>query len=92
MQILQTNTFKKVIKKLHDNQKINVDEAIKQIISNPLIGEEKVGDLASVRVYKFYVVNQLLLLAYKYEKVSNSIILLALSTHENFYRDLKAQL
>jgi mRNA-degrading endonuclease RelE of RelBE toxin-antitoxin system len=90
MNVFQTNTFKKAIKKLYTNQRIIVDETIRTIISNPLIGTEKVGDLADVRVYKFYVINQLFLLAYKYEEIKSTIILLALGTHENFYRDLKS--
>jgi mRNA-degrading endonuclease YafQ of YafQ-DinJ toxin-antitoxin module len=89
MQILQTNLFKKLIKKLHANQKVCLDDAVRCIVSDPLIGVEKVGDLAGVRVYKFHIIDQLSLLAYKYHKESPSIVLLALGSHENFYRDLK---
>jgi hypothetical protein len=92
MQILQSITFKKSIKKLHINKKICLDNAVRSILANPLIGEVKIGDLASIRVYKFHMVNQLTLLAYKYNEQAPSIILLALGSHENFYRDLKNQL
>lgn len=89
MKIYQTLTFKKSIKKLHVQQKRELDLAIRILIDKPDIGNLKKGDLADVRVYKFQMVNQLMLLAYHYSVESHSITLLALGTHENFYRDLK---
>jgi hypothetical protein len=38
MQILQTNIFKKAVKKLHANQKICLDNAVKALVINPLLG------------------------------------------------------
>lgn len=89
MNILQTSTFSKTVKKLHKNQKKDLDEAVKTIMDNPRVGDEKVGDLSGVSVYKFKMVKQLTLLAYKYEDQTITLTLLALGTHENFYRDLK---
>tara|TARA_R110002072_G_scaffold222478_5_gene379430 strand:- start:4814 stop:5092 length:279 start_codon:yes stop_codon:yes gene_type:complete len=89
MKIVQTSTFSKAVKKLHQNQKKDLDEAIKIIVENPSIGDEKVGDLSGVSVYKFKMVKQLTLLAYQYEDQTITLTLLALGTHENFYRDLK---
>lgn len=91
MQILQTNIFKKGVKKLHPNQKICLDNAVKALLINPLLGIEKIGDLSSIRVYKFHMISCLTLLAYKYDEQEPSITLLALGSHENFYRDLKTQ-
>ena len=87
--IKQTNSFKKVVKKLHANQKKELDEAVREILKNPHIGAAKKGDLYDVRVFKFNMVNQLMLLAYNYNTNSNIITLLALGTHEGFYKDLK---
>jgi len=89
MKIVQTNQFKKEIKKLHPNQKRDVDEAVKAIIKSPDLGQPKVGDLAGILVYKFKMTNQLTLLAYTYQNQKITLTLLALGTHENFYRDLK---
>jgi mRNA-degrading endonuclease YafQ of YafQ-DinJ toxin-antitoxin module len=89
MKILQTTTFKKHIKKLHKNQKLDLDNAIKTIAENPYVGEMKKGDLNGVRVYKFKMVKQLTLLAYEYQAEQLQLIMLSLGTHENFYRDLK---
>ena len=89
MNIVQTSTFGKAVKKLHKNQKKALDEAVKAIVQNPSIGNAKVGDLSGISVYKFKMVKQLTLLAYKYEDQTITLTLLALGTHENFYRDLK---
>lgn len=92
MRILQTATFKKAVKKLHANQKACLDDAVRILLADPLLGIEKIGDLANIRVYKFRMLDQLTLLAYQYNKQDLSIILLALGSHENFYRNLKNQL
>ena len=44
--------------------------------------------ISGVRVHKFKVGDKQYLLAYTHEKKSGSITLLALGSHENFYRDL----
>ena len=89
MYIEQTLSFKKNVKKLYSNQKEDLDNAIKKLLSNPLAGEEKRGDLAGVRVHKFKMQKNLTLLAYIYDNSQETITLLKLSSHENFYRDLK---
>lgn len=89
MKILQSNTFKKSVKKLHQNQIFEVKKAIEIIANNPLIGEMKKGDLAGIRVYKFRIHHQLILLAYLFEKEESLLSLIDISSHENFYRDLK---
>lgn len=89
MHILQTSTFSKQLKKLHKNQKLELDKAIKKLLNNQNLGEEKKGDLSGIRVYKFKMTNQLTLLAYEINKKRDCLILLAVGTHENFYRTLK---
>ena len=87
--VLQTPTFKKAVKKLHKNQKQDLDEAVKALMKDPLAGDPKKGDLAFLRVYKFKMVKQLTLLGYSYEDDTVVLELIALGSHENFYRDLK---
>lgn len=89
MQIFQTNTFKKAYKKLHSNQLTAVNEAIQAIIKDPELGTLKKGDLSEIRVYKFKISAQQMLLAYHFENDTLILTLLALGSHENFYRDLK---
>ena len=87
VKILQKTPFKKTYKKLYDNQVPMVNEAIKEIMNKPDIGEVKKGDLSGVLVHKFEVQGQLYLLAYTFE--DDYLTLLALGVHENFYKKLK---
>jgi mRNA-degrading endonuclease RelE of RelBE toxin-antitoxin system len=88
MRLLVTPTFERTVKKLHIQQKAELDEAVRTIASAPEIGEAKVGDLGGVQVYKFKMINQLCLLAYRVQD-PQTIKLLMVGPHENFYRDLK---
>ena len=88
MRILVTPTFERAVIKLHKPQKLALDEAIRAIASQPDVGETKVGDLACVQVYKFRMGTLLCLLAYRVID-ENTLKLLMLGPHENFYRDLK---
>lgn len=87
MKIVQSPYFRRVYKKLHDNQVAPVNDAIRKICSDPTLGEEKKGDLAGLRVYKFQVLDKRYLLAYEYD--NETLFLHALGVHENFYRDMK---
>lgn len=89
MRVLQSQTFKREAKRLHAQQKAALDDAVRFVVSNPSAGESKVGDLAGVRVYKFRINNNLTLLAYELDEEQDALVLLALGSHENFYRDLK---
>lgn len=88
MRILVSPTFSRAVKRLHKNQKADLDGAVREIAEDPRRGDAKVGDLAGVRVFKFRMVNQLCLLAYT-QPDDDTLELLALGAHENFYRDLK---
>lgn len=87
MEIKQTRIFKSTYKRLFLKQRKSVDHAIRLIIENPSIGEQKKSDLSEVFVYKFKVDVQLYLLAYTFDPVPLTLIMLGV--HENFYRDLK---
>lgn len=89
MHVIITRSFKKTVKKLHKTQKQDVDKAVLEIMKNPEIGQLKSGDLNHIRIYKFKMVKQEMLLAYTYEDEIITLTLLALGAHENFYRDLK---
>ena len=55
IQITEMPAFKKSYKKLHEQTKKIVNEAIRDIVRNPKLGEEKKGDLSGTFVYKFKV-------------------------------------
>ena len=87
--VLQTPTFKKAVKKLKPNQKKDLDAAIKTLMKDPKLGEPKKGDLAFLRVHKFKMNKQLTLLGYSFDEGQLILELMALGSHENFYRDFK---
>jgi mRNA-degrading endonuclease RelE of RelBE toxin-antitoxin system len=87
VQLEQKPAFKRTYKKLHTNQREAVHAAIRAVVTNPGIGEEKKGDLVGVFVHKFDCVSQQFLLTYQWDETRR--VLLAVGPHENFYRDLK---
>lgn len=61
-----------------------------KIINNPTIDQEKKGDLRGVYVYKFKIKTNEYLLAYRF--IGDSLELIMIGPHENYYRDLKTYL
>lgn len=90
MQIQQTAKFKKAYKKLHANQRQELNKELQAIINSPEIGEQKKGDLAWLRVHKCKIINQLSLIGYQIDNEHLLLTFVAFGTHENFYRDLKS--
>jgi hypothetical protein len=87
VRVIQTASFRRAYKRLHPNQKADVDDAVTAIVRDTTLGEAKNGDLAGVFVYKFACNRLLTLLAYEYDPDSRNLLLLG--SLENFYRDLK---
>jgi mRNA-degrading endonuclease RelE of RelBE toxin-antitoxin system len=87
--VLQTPGFKKSVKKLKANQKKDLDAAVKELIANPNLGEQKKGDLSFLRVHKFKMNKQLTLLGYSFNDGALTLELMALGSHENFNRNIK---
>ena len=83
MRIVVTPTFQRAVKKMHRQQKAELDEVVRAIASQPAIGEAKVGDLAGVQVFKFRMGALLCLLAYRLLD-ENTLKLLMVGPHENF--------
>jgi hypothetical protein len=69
-----------------------VDNTVRSLMSNPLLGEQKSGALRDVRVVKLKVGAQQLLLAYQFSAKTNVIEVLDVGPHENFYRELQKYL
>ena len=90
MKIYQSRSFVKKVKKLTKTEKTTLDKEVRKIIAQPEIGVEKKGDLRGIFVHGFKVKTALYLLAYRFSK--ESIELIMLGPHENYYRDLKQQL
>jgi len=88
MNVVQTSSFRRKVKKLHAAEKSALDRAVRKIVGTPELGDLKKGDLAGVRVFRFKVKGQQYLLAYTHDDELMLLTLLAIGTHENFYRDL----
>lgn len=92
--VIATPSFARVAKKLHAKDKSALDQAVKDIAADPLLGDEKRGDLVGVFVHKFKLNNQETLLTYGLNPNKSSpeeIVLLGVGPHENFYTQLKRQ-
>lgn len=87
MKIIQSCIFERKVKKLNLSQKVQLDDAVRDILNNPEAGEGKKGDLKGVFVYKFHIDKTLYLLAYRFNEEILELIMLG--PHENYYRSLK---
>jgi mRNA-degrading endonuclease RelE of RelBE toxin-antitoxin system len=83
--VLQSPTFKKAVKKLKGNQKKDLDAAVRELMADPALGQQKKGDLSFLRVYKFRMNKQLTLLGYSFDDGTLVLELMVLGSHENFY-------
>lgn len=88
MNVYQSRSFENKVKKLSKKDKLFLDTEIKEIKKNPLPGTEKKGDLKGIFVYKFKIKTALYLLSYRI--IADSIELIMLGSHANYYRDLKS--
>ncbi len=87
----------KYIKKLKDKKlKQRYKDAIDEIVADPLIGEDKTGDLAGVKGYDIYYNKTNYELAYTIEYVQEeeneepkAVVVIMAGTRENFYNELK---
>lgn len=87
--VIQMPRFTRTKKRLPPKVQLETDEAIKKVVADPFVGEAKTGPLAGMRVYKFKVGPQKMLLAYRFDAKTATIEAWAIGPHENFYRDLQ---
>jgi len=87
MELFYKSEFRKYVKKLPRPFQLAVEDEIEKVYENPMIGEEKSGDLAGFRVHKFTFRRQEYLIAHK--EHGGSITAYMIDTHENFYKNLK---
>ncbi|MCX2588580.1 MULTISPECIES: type II toxin-antitoxin system RelE/ParE family toxin [Proteus] len=89
--VYQSARFEKTMKKLPESDVKIIEDEIDQIIDNPLIGEQKKGDLAYLRVHKFRLNELTVLLGYSWVTNKVELYLLHIGSHENFYDVQKKQ-
>lgn len=86
MQVLQSASFKKKVRRFHKQEKRILDNQIRKILKDPAIGQEKKGYLRGVFVHKFKIHATQYLLSYRF--VGDNLELIISGPHENYYRDL----
>lgn len=86
--VLQAPRFSRAKRAFPDKVQLQIDEVVKGIVAEPLAGEQKRGALKAVRVVKFKVGPQQLLVAYTFTAKAQTLEMLDVGPHENFYRGL----
>jgi hypothetical protein len=77
--------FNQQFKKLSDRDQHSVAEGIDLIVDNPLLGEEKKGDLSNIRVHIVPLKNTQVLLGYTCQARQITLYLLRLGSQANFH-------
>ena len=90
MEIIQSRSFENKVKRFSKKQKNALDKQIRKILDSPSIGQEKKGDLRGVFVFKFKIETIQYLLSYRV--IENTLELIMIGPHENYYRDLSSYL
>ena len=90
MQIIQSRSFERKVKKFSKKEKKELDKQILKIAEKPSVGIEKKGDLRGVYIHKFKIKNTQYLLSYRL--IRDDLELIMIGPHENYYRDLKNHL
>lgn len=87
--VYETNRFTKSLERFDQDSLMLIEDEIEKIIENPTVGEQKKGDLSYLRVHKFSVNSQQMLLGYSWVESKIELYLLSLGSHENFNDVLK---
>ena len=91
-------TFKKAfaqfVKKASKPLQLTIEIRVAEVCNNPRIGQQKLGDLQEIFVYKFRFNAQEYLMAYKFDHFADALNITwiefcQIGTHENFYTQLK---
>ena len=91
MRIIQSRTFERRVRRFRKQEKKVLDQQVRKISKNPRIGQEKRGELRGVFVHKFKIHATQYLLSYRMAN-SDTLELIMIGPHENYYRDLTSYL
>jgi len=90
MEINYKRPFAQFVKKANKPFQLAIEDRVIEICKNPNLGEQKLGDLQSVFIFKFRFNKQEYLIAYKPSKYDRKMKLTwinfyQIGSHENFY-------
>ena len=91
MRTTYKKSFAQFVKKA---SRLAIEMRIAEVCDNPRIGQQKLGDLQGVFVYKFRFNAQEYLMAYQFDHFADEIKITwiefcQIGSHENFYTQLK---
>lgn len=91
MRIIQSRTFEKKVRRFRKQEKRILDQQVRKIVKDPSVGQEKRGELRGIFVHKFKIHATQYLLSYRMAN-ADTLELIMIGTHENYYRDLTTYL
>ena len=94
MRTTYKKAFAQFVKKASKPLQLVIETKVDEVCNNPRIGQQKLGDLQGVFVYKFRFNTQEYLMAYKFDHFVGEteitwIEFCQIGPHENFYTQLK---
>ena len=94
MRTTYKKSFAQFVKKAARPLQLTIEMRIAEVCDNPRIGQQKLGDLQGVFVYKFRFNAQEYLMAYQFDHFADEIKITwiefcQIGSHENFYTQLK---
>jgi mRNA-degrading endonuclease RelE of RelBE toxin-antitoxin system len=87
--VFESLRFAKALNKLSEAEQAIVENEIDKVMADPLLGEQKKGDLSHLWVHKFKIVTHEWLLGYNWNDGELTIHLLQLGSHANYYDNAK---
>ena len=94
MRVTYKKAFAQFVKKVSKPFQLAIEIRVTEVCNNPKLGQQKLGDLQGVFVYKFRFNAQEYLMAYQFEYEMNTLKIIwidfyQIGSHENFYTQLK---
>ena len=94
MRTTYKKAFAQFVKKASKPLQLAIEIRVAEVCNNPRIGQQKLGDLRGVYVYKFRFNAQEYLMAYQFDYFAGVIEITwiefcQIGSHENFYTQLK---
>ena len=91
MRIIQSRTFEKRVRRFRKQEKRILDQQVRKIVKDPSVAQEKRGELRGIFVHKFKIHATQYLLSYRMAG-ADTLELIMIGPHENYYRDLTTYL
>ena len=94
MRTIYKRAFVQFVKKASKPLQLVIEDQVAEVCNNPRIGQQKLGDLQGIFVYKFRFQAQEYLMAYQFDHFATEttmtwIEFCQIGPHENFYTQLK---